>query len=359
MNPNKQYYTLLIVLGASLLLSLSFSPPFEVSIDDLELFRYAGTAILRGQVPYRDFFDHKPPMIYFINAAGVLLGPWGLWLISAAFAMLITYLLFRLCIRYRLAYPLLLPLVFNLMIRDNLISGGIHSTREYSTFFVMLFFCVLMGEYRYRHFLLGLLAALTFFTQQEQILLLLPFLLYTLFAEDRNTLIKSFVGLGTGFLTIALLLVLYFAIHHSLNYFWKDAYLFNFTVYIREKKSLGDHFRTIKHVLDAGNYEIPFMIALILGIATLFQQNKKRSLVIAAIIALILSMSAEFMGGRWAGTDKLQEYNTYFLPLSASVCILLFVVFAFTEGQSIYEQKSTAALCIAALLQPLLHQPAT
>src|SRR5262249_15700582 len=56
---NKYYYGLFFLLGISLLLSLSFCPPFDLMLDDREVFKYAGMAILRGQVPYRDFFDHK------------------------------------------------------------------------------------------------------------------------------------------------------------------------------------------------------------------------------------------------------------------------------------------------------------
>jgi hypothetical protein len=339
---NRTYYSLLLVLGASLFLSLLFCPPFDLIMDDREFFRYTGMAILKGQVPYRDFFDHKPPLIYFINAAGLGLGMggWGLWLISTLFALAVTFLLFRLAKQYRLHYPWLLPLLFNLMIRDFLISERINFTREYSTFFAMLFFCVFMGKHRFRYFLLGLLTALCFFTQQDQVLLLTPFLIYVLVTKDTPSVPVRLARLAGGFLSVTLVLVLYFAAHGSLGYFWADAYGFNFSVYLREYKSLGDHFRTVKRVLDNGNYELPFMIALVLGVTTLFLPHKKKGLLLAALAALFLSMSSEWLGGRLEGTGAPVDFVGYFLPLSATVCIVLFVVFAYTGERALTDSRS-------------------
>jgi hypothetical protein len=345
----RRHYSRLFVFGVSVLLSLMYCPPYDLELDDKEIFRYTGLAILRGQVPYRDFFDHKPPMIFFINAAGLLMGGhWGLWLINALLALLATAFLFNLCRQYRSPFPWLLPLLFNLMIRDRLISLGINMTREYTTFFLVLFFCILLGKYRYRHFLLGLLTALTFFTQQDQVLPLLPFLFYALLATDPVPVTTRMIRLGAGFLSITLPLLLYFAFHRSLSYFWNDSFLFNFFVYTAPKKSLGEHFRSIKRVLDNGNYEIPFMVALILGITSLFLQNKNKALTLAALAALLLTMAPEFMGGRLGCGEIPEDFIYYFLPVSAGVCILLFTAFAFTDDKVLADR--TAQLPYAVLL---------
>ena len=357
-------YSLLFVLGASLLLSLQFCPPFDRPSTDKEFFQYTGMAILKGQVPYRDFFDHKPPVFFFINSAGLILGngPWGLWLISTLFALLISFLLFRAARQYKLPYPWLLPLLFNLMIRDFLVIGTINLIRECSTFFVMLFFCAFLSRHRLRLFLLGFLTALVFFTQQEQVFQLIPFLLYALLVRERLHVSARFARMIAGFLPIPLLLLLYFAIHGSLRYFWEDVYVFNVKYYIQEYKSIGDHFRTCKRVLDEGNYELPFMIAVVLGITSLILPHRKKILLLTSLITLFLSLSAEWLGGRQKGTGVLQDPFTYFVPLSASVCIVLFIVFAFTEARFLtdrYAQLPYALLLCCSLvytsLQHLTH----
>jgi hypothetical protein len=355
---NRQYYSLFFVMGVCLLLSLFYCPPFDLLLDDKEIFKYAGMAILRGEVPYRDFFDHKPPMIYFINAAGLIFGPWGLWMINTLLALLSTLLFFNLCRQYRLPFPWLLPLLFNLLLRDNLISLGIDMTREYTAFFTVLFFCALLGKYRYRYFLAGFLSVLIFFTQQDQVLPLIPFLLYVVI-NDRPLLWIRMAQLAAGALFFTVPLLLYFGVNHSLAYFWEDAFRFNFSVYTSPKKSLGDHFRTIKMVLDMGNYEIPFMIALILGITSLFFRNKKKGLVLASLAALFLTMSPEFMGGRLLIHEVPTLYIYYFLPLSAAICFVLFTVFAFTEDAILTGRKAQLPyaflLCCSLVYTALQH----
>jgi hypothetical protein len=354
-------YSLWFVLGASLLLSLQFCPPFARPSTDREFFQYAGMAVLKGQVPYRDFFDHKPPLFFFINSAGLVLGNglWGIWAISALFALLISFLLYRLAQQYKLQYPWLLPLLFNLMLRDFLIVGTINLIREYSTFFVMLFFCTFLSRHSLRLFLLGFLTALVFFTQQEQVFQLIPFLLYALFVRERLHVSARFARLVAGFLPIPLLLILYFTVHGSLRFFWEDAYVFNVKYYIQEYKSIGDHFRTCKRVLDDGNYEMPFMIAVVLGIVSLILPHRKKALLLASLVALFLSLSAEWLGGRQKGTGILQDPFSYFVPLSASVCIVLFVVFAFTEVRFLTEKKAqlpyALLLCCSLVYTNLQH----
>ena len=328
----KNKYILFFILGISFWLSFSFSPPYDLVRDDCEVFSYAGMAILKGQVPYRDFFDHKPPGIFFINAAGSLLGGlWGLWAINTVLVLLATWMLYRACLQNRLPFPWLLPLLFNLMIRDNLISTGAHMTREFTTIFFLLFFCIFIGKSRFRGTLLGLLTGLIFFTQQEQALATAPFLLYAVLVGRSRPFYGRIAPIALGFGLVLIPILLYFAWNRSLGYLWEDGFRFNMVWYTAEPKSLGDHFRSIKRCLDAGNYEMPFMIALVLGVSSFFLRHKKKGLLLAALGAFFLSLAPELMGNRFEGRANPIDSPLYFLPLAGSVCALLFVVFAFSD----------------------------
>ncbi len=49
---------------------------------DSGVYLYIGQQILDGHLPYRDLWDHKGPLIFYINALGVWLTPgtlWGIW----------------------------------------------------------------------------------------------------------------------------------------------------------------------------------------------------------------------------------------------------------------------------------------
>ena len=320
-------YSLLFVLGASLLLSSFFIPAYNPLNGDKEVYRYVGQLIHRGAVPYRDVFDHKPPLIFFLYYAGLLLGNWGLWIIDTAGTLLATGLFFRLIVKYKLPFPWLLPLLFNLMLRDHLICYGMGMTREYTAVLMLLFFCVLLSGWRYKYYWLGLLGGLTFFMQQDQVLPLLPFFIYAFGSRDKKPLFRHILPAAIGFLSVALPIVLYFAFQHALVWFWRDAFAFNFGWYTTTiKESFGDHLRHVKNVLDEGNYEAVALVSVVLGICALYFRNKNSRLILAALTAAFLSISPEFMGGR----SSTSGFTHYFLPLAAALPILLFCIFAFT-----------------------------
>jgi len=361
---NQRHNSPLFVLGACFLLSVLYCPLFKILFTDTEVFRYMGLALSKGSVPYRDFFDHKPPLIYFFNYAGILLGgDWGFWGISTALALVATWSFFQCCRLYRLPYPWLLPLLFNLMLRDFFMSSN-NGTRDFTSIFFLLFFCTLIGKARFRDFLLGLLAGLVFFMQQEQVLSLIPFIAYTLLNKEAAPIGLRILRMVAGFLAVLLPILLYFAWSHSLTWFWQDAFLFNFSWYFSEKKTFLQHFSTVRRVLSVGNYEIPLIVSVLAGLLSLFFKHKKKGLIVTALAALAFTLVPEFMGGRYKGTDEPTDFNHYFLPMSAAICILLFVTTAFDEDDFLSKRKQrlfyAILLCsnlVFATLQYATHLP--
>lgn len=76
----------LFLCGMVLATLIACSPHLlKVPMKDSAVFQYVGQQLLRGEIPYRDIWDHKPPVIYFINAIGAFLSPhsgWGIWLLQ-------------------------------------------------------------------------------------------------------------------------------------------------------------------------------------------------------------------------------------------------------------------------------------
>lgn len=56
---------------------------------DEGVFLYVGQQIVDGAVPYRDVWDHKGPLIYYLNALGLVLSgsAWGVWWIEVVFLL--------------------------------------------------------------------------------------------------------------------------------------------------------------------------------------------------------------------------------------------------------------------------------
>ena len=80
-------HLLILLIAAGIL--LPHSPIYRpVPSDDPSVYLYVGQRILDGDIPYRDAWDHKQPLTYFIFALGQAITPhslWGMWLIELLF----------------------------------------------------------------------------------------------------------------------------------------------------------------------------------------------------------------------------------------------------------------------------------
>ena len=345
----------LFLFAVSLLLSLLYCPPVDMFFDDKEIFRYIGRLIAHGGVPYRDVFDHKPPLIFFLNYFGYLLGPWGLWLIDTTLVMLASLVFFGLCRRHRLPWPWLLPLLFNLLLRNNMVSLGIGMTREYTAIFLVLFFCLLSGTSKYRYFWMGLLAAATFFMQQDQFLTLLPFLLYALFIGFPSVDGRNWLLTAAGALALTLPVLFYFWINHSLSFFWEDAFQFNRSWYT-EKIPFSVNYRATKEGLERSACLMPLILATSLGVSALFLRNKKKLLIAAALLGVLFSFVTEYLSGKLVTG---YPFYYYFQPLSAALPVLVFIVWANTDEPFLRESRSQLLygflLCCLPLYNAIQH----
>jgi len=75
---------LIILLGILVPISPLYRPVPSV---DPSVYLYIGQRILEGGTPYRDAWDHKQPLTFFVFAFGQVLTPhslWGMWLIELA-----------------------------------------------------------------------------------------------------------------------------------------------------------------------------------------------------------------------------------------------------------------------------------
>lgn len=106
-NPviRKREYVFLAVSGILFILTASSwtSPLFPGSYGyDSSFFSLVGRGILEGRVPYRDFFDIKGPVFFFIEAFGQFLCRDRFGIVLLQFASIITtvILLYRLCLLY-------------------------------------------------------------------------------------------------------------------------------------------------------------------------------------------------------------------------------------------------------------------
>ena len=86
----------LFALPLLLLMSTSTSPLYYHGGYDSAIFQEIGLGILHGRMPYRDLFDNKGPLLYLINALGMLIGGrTGIFLLQWLFNSLTLWLLYK------------------------------------------------------------------------------------------------------------------------------------------------------------------------------------------------------------------------------------------------------------------------
>lgn len=84
-----------IAIGFLLLFSYTTSPFRQNDGCDSVIFKTMGLAILQRKIPYVDFFDHKGPILYFINALGqwIIHGRSGIFILQmVSFTMVLFFL---------------------------------------------------------------------------------------------------------------------------------------------------------------------------------------------------------------------------------------------------------------------------
>jgi hypothetical protein len=337
------------VLLTAIAFSFVHSPFFDLFNEDKEIFHYAGMAIAKGQVPYRDFFDHKPPFIFFLNYWGYITGPWGFWLLDTAMLTVAVVAFYRLCSKKQLPYPWLLPCLFAVLLRSHLVSNGTGMTREYTTIAMVLFFCLMQGTRRLRFFWMGVVAGLSFFMQQDATLILFPFALYGMLEQVgnfRTFIVRGLQMLG-GFACIAIPVVSYFALNHALGDFWKYAFATNFNVYV-EKKPLASHLEFMTGHLHATGFYLLFYSSVFFALL-LFYFNSRKGLLTAVLAATALCFLNQYLSGR--------HITYYLLPLSGALPLLLFVLLTYSPAiPAIIKRAGSIVYVLTLILIQLLTQ---
>ena len=114
-------------------------PPHAYPLTDSSVFQYVGEQILQGKFPYFDVLDHKGPLLYLINALGLLINAsFGIWIIEFVFVAcsLIIWCLILKNLKVRLVYIYVVSFIMGVSIIATLQGGNL--TEEYILLFSSL-----------------------------------------------------------------------------------------------------------------------------------------------------------------------------------------------------------------------------
>jgi hypothetical protein len=211
----------------------------QYTLRDSGVFLYVGWRILNGELPYQDVWDHKPPMIFYINALGLSLSQgsrWGVWLIEFLFLFIAA------CVGYKILQNIfgtltalfstflwLLSLVF-------VIHGGNFATEyilpmQFITLWLVKAKFEKQNAHNWHWFIIGLLGATAFFTKQNAVGVwvstILFLVVYRIRLQQFKQLLQELIKFLGGMTVIFTGWILFFGLQGGLAPFWNAAFEYN------------------------------------------------------------------------------------------------------------------------------------
>lgn len=236
-SPATQYYWL-VWIAICLVYILIRINTVSIPLDrDEGIFGYAGQVILNNGLPYRDVFDHKPPVAFYLNALALLFVPptsTGIHTFLHVYNFFTLIVLFFLAKIYTESYStgLWVALIYAVFSSSPTIQGFTASTEMFLLLplSMSLLFAVLAVQKSSTPLSLasGICGALAFFTKQTAGVILVFICLYLIASQvssivtkntNKRTAIRILLSWGVGCILVPLLLAGYYAYHNVFDEF--------------------------------------------------------------------------------------------------------------------------------------------
>ena len=296
-----------------LLYSFTTSPLFLNDGMDSAVFKTMGLAILKGKVPYVDIFDHKGPVLYFINALGqwMIPGRMGIFLlqvIGLSVALLYMFKTARLFVGNALSFIVVL---FTLFVFGGIIQEG-NQCEEWMMYFftVALYYALhyIVNQSDSPHplkysILYGLCFGMAFFIRPNDAVAMMGGLMtgiaiWLVYRKEYKSALLNALCFGAGFLLVAVPVVAYFAYHHAVGDLWYGLVGFN-------KGYSGGVLELFTSVI----YRVKLSLALVFITLAVLAYNSGNKRILVLLIPILLF---EYV---LMGTNGFPHYYIVLLPV--------------------------------------------
>ena len=333
-------FVLLAFLAFSILVPIA--PHLQVvPSTDSSVFLYMGDRILEGAVPYRDVWDHKGPLIYYIDALGLVLGNgsrWGVWLLELAAIFAAASIAYVLLERVFAKGPAIFATpLFIIELRPVLDQGNL--VEEYALPLQLLMLWLFWRAIRLRHwvnfFLMGVAAALCFLLRLNSIGISIAIGVYLAAQAVRERRRESWRSLAfsiAGGLTVLAMTALYFLSQQAFTLAWDQLFTFNIAYTAEEAGHWWDALLTGFTLLPLST--LFGITGWIMALATISVKKMFSSdvnpMVALAVIALPLEIALTVAPGR-----EYPHYYMGWLPILGffAAFLLHFLSLNFSPGE--------------------------
>lgn len=340
------YLLCLFVAGVVLLLffSISTSPLTSNSFcTDSAFFQMVGQSMVRGQVMYRDIFDHKGPYLFFIQYLGqrICYGRYGIFFIQVLSLLFTLYIIDHtcqlVCGENRLFFRIVSAAVFFFLFSFTLDCGNLSEEYSLPVLFLCLYlFFDFLQENRRKAFPYALLIGASFgflaflrLSNASLLCIIIAVLFLELFLNKKfYTLFLCIAGFLIGFFLSSLPVCLYYAHQHILSEMLYATFIFNF-IYATQ---------------DAGTLRYGIILILVItALLSAWLNRRERAYFFFAVFSmagtigfLLLGRAyihyyqliiPPILGNVWLILQKYQEISLPHKRVYASIIIAIMVLF--------------------------------
>lgn len=244
--PRAYYYIIFAVSVLTLLICTKSSPlyPFNDWVDS-NIYFTAGKSLFNGKVLYRDVFDHKGPVIFFLHAITWLIsnktffGVFILEVVTAFFFLLYSYKTMLLFVGKKSI--IMIPVLSAVVYSSKAMCHG-DSAEELCLPMLMYAIYIIVKSFKNdtemtnrELFILGITSGFVFWLKFTLAgfyagFIVVPFFC-ALFEKNYKYIGKMILRIFMGIMTITLPIILYFAVTGSLFYLWDVYFYTNIFVY--------------------------------------------------------------------------------------------------------------------------------
>jgi hypothetical protein len=235
-----QYPLIVVLLLLAVLIVLSQANPLTTRLGrDSGMYAYVASHLLHGQAPYLTAWEHKPPAIFFIDAAGLWLAGgtrWGIWAVEFLFLLAAALAAFHALKHFFGTWPALVACAVWLPGLSLVLEGG-NFTEEYSllfSFVSLLLFSRLLRhpESWWTHAALGLAFGCSVLTRPNNAgvpasIILTELLLVALKRRTLAQTLRALIATGMGFLLPLAAAAGYFASRGALQAAIEAGFIYN------------------------------------------------------------------------------------------------------------------------------------
>ncbi|MCB0102689.1 MAG: glycosyltransferase family 39 protein [Anaerolineales bacterium] len=332
---NNSWEKLLVLIGVLGVLLPASPLNMPLTFRDPGVFLYIGWRILNGELPYRDVWDHKPPVIFYINALGLALGGgsrWGVWVLELAFLFIAAWLGYQLIKKYFGTFPAVFSLLLWMLSLVGVLQGGNYTTEltlpmQFAALWLLVFPAQIKD--RTRFLTIGALGALAFFTKQTTIGMWAAIVLYLtakhFSARTFNVWVREILSIGAGALAVTVFIIGFFFVQGAFPQFWSAVFEYNFVYAGRGGADLAQRFDSLLRGLRPLTFTgltqfglLGFTLALIFTLTKRFLPKESIPLLTVVLIDLPIEL--------YLASITTKTFFHYYMTLLPAFAVLASVV---------------------------------